>query len=213
MLITLSGIDGSGKSSHSAAIVSALRTRGIEPRQVTARIGRLTPLRRLVAANRRRRTGSEFAASSPRATADTHWTGWRLTAWAIITALDYGLWLQWVRWLRWRGQTVIADRYLCDFAVEFSILVRSQPALAQALLALLRLVEPQPARAYFLRIDPALSMARKPEDQHGYNHDEVCRAYDALAGRYGLRVVGNDAPFEQVSGVIVPDVLEAFSSV
>ncbi len=214
MLIALSGIDGSGKSSHGQAIRDAFDAIGVPSIGVTARIGRLTPLRLLLEMLRTRiHRGSRAGhagrpmAESSRATSDAHWKGWKLTLWAIATVIDYAVWLQWVRWKLRGGTVVVADRYILDFAVEFSILVKSQPRLAALLLRPLPWIAPRPDRQYFMRIDPELSRLRKPDDQHGYDHDEVCAAYDALYARYGVRLVDNSGAFDDVSSVIVRDVL------
>jgi thymidylate kinase len=218
MLVSLSGIDGSGKSSHSQALFDAFSAAGVETTGMTARIGRLTPLRLLIERlqkwRRRQRGAGEGAPARPsgRETSDQHWKGFPLSVWAILTAADYALWLQYVRWKLWRGEVVVADRYVCDFAVEFSILVKSQSGLARALLAPVRWVAPRPARSYYLRISPELSIERKPEDKHGYHHDEVVAGYDALYGRYGLILMDNTRPFDEVSREMVRDVLDTYRS-
>jgi thymidylate kinase len=212
LLVTLSGIDGSGKTSHAQALFDAFAASGVHAIGMTSRIGRLTPLRLLIAWVQHRRSGGGAPPSSPRDTAERHWKGWKLTLWAIATVVDYALWLQYVRWKLWRGNIVVADRYLLDFAVEFTILVKSQRRLADVLLSVLPLVAPRPEQSYFLRVDAEISRHRKPEDKHGYDHDEVCAAYDRLMSKYAVKVVDNTASFDAVSGAIVGEVMATYAS-
>src|SRR5437763_10067334 len=158
MLIALSGVDGSGKSTQACALRDALAAEHVRSRIVWTRIGD-TPLLRLLHAARTRYEQSKGTTTQRTFSR----TGWRLVLWAIVAGADYAAWLQYVRWRLWRGDVVIADRYLCDFEVELGMRLRNEPHLAALLLRVLRSLAPTPQRAYLLQIDPALSKKRATE--------------------------------------------------
>jgi thymidylate kinase len=206
MLITLSGIDGSGKSSQAQALHDACEVSHVHARIAWTRIGDTPVLQRL------RRTRHRFAprhgAAAPRTFSRT---GWRLVLWAVLASADYAAWLQSVRWRLWRGDVVIADRYLCDFEVELSIRLQQEQRLAALLLRGLHALAPKPRRAYLLRLDPALSRDRKPAcDCRNLDPADLQARYDALVGRYGLRVYDASVPFEELASALVHDALSTY---
>src|SRR5947209_5058087 len=170
MLIALSGVDGSGKSTQACALRDALAAEHVRSRIVWTRIGD-TPLLRLLHAARTRYEQSKGTTTQRTFSR----TGWRLVLWAIVAGADYAAWLQYVRWRLWRGDVVIADRYLCDFEVELSIRLHKEQRLAALLLWALPALAPKPRRAYLLRLDPALSRERKPASD--------CRNLDPAASQ------------------------------
>src|SRR5918912_700982 len=206
MLVTLSGIDGSGKSSQAQALRDACEVSHVHARIAWTRIGDTPVLRRL------RRTHHHFAqrhgASPPR---NFSRRGWRLVLWAVLASVDYAAWLQSVRWRLWRGDVVIADRYLCDVEVELSIRLQKEQRLAALLLRALHALAPTPRRAYLLRLDPALSRGRKPaSDGRNLDPADLQARYDALVGRYGLRVYDASLPFEELASALVHDALSTY---
>ena len=206
MLITLSGIDGSGKSSQAQALHDACAVSHVHARIAWTRIGDTPLLRRL------RRTRHRFAQRHGVAAPRTfRRTGWRLVLWAVLASVDYAAWLQSVRWRLWRGDVVIADRYLCDFEVELSIRLQKEQRLAALLLRALHALAPKPRRAYLLRLDPTLSRHRKPaSDCRNLDPADLQARYDALLGRYGLRVYDASLPFEELASALVHDALSAY---
>ena len=206
MLIALSGVDGSGKSSQACALRAALAAGHVRSRIVWTRIGD-TPLLHLLHAVRKRY--EQNTGTTTRRTFDR--TGWRLVLWAIVASADYAAWLQYVRWRLWRGDVVIADRYLCDFEVELGIRLRNEPHLAALLLRVLRSLAPTPQRAYLLRIDPALSRHRTAESDVG-DLDPVAmqRRYDALLHHYALRLCDASRPLEELATALVHDALTTY---
>src|SRR5438132_9685101 len=133
MLIALSGVDGSGKSSQACALRDAFAAGHVRSRIAWTRIGDTPGLHLLRSARKRydQRTGTTTQRTFSR-------TGWRLVLWALLASADYAAWLQYVRWRLWRGDVVIADRYLCDFEVELGIRLGNEPHLAALLPRVLR---------------------------------------------------------------------------
>ncbi|HKC73914.1 MAG TPA: hypothetical protein VKF37_06895 [Chloroflexota bacterium] len=206
MLIALSGVDGSGKSTQACALRDALAAGRVRSRIVWTRIGDTPLLRRLHAARKR------YEQSKGTTTQRTFSrTGWRLVLWAIVASADYAAWLQYVRWRLWRGDVVIADRYLCDFEVELGIRLRNEPHLAALLLRVLRSLAPTPQRAYLLQIDPALSRNRTTESDVGDLDAAAMQGrYDALIHRYGLRVYDASRPLDDLAAELVHDALTPY---
>jgi thymidylate kinase len=206
MLITLSGIDGSGKSSQAQALHDACAVSHVHARIAWTRIGD-TPLLRWLRRTRHR-LAPRHGVAAPRT---FRRTGWRLVLWAVLASVDYAAWLQSVRWGLWRGDVVIADRYLCDFEVELSIRLQKEQRLAALLLRGLHALAPKPRRAYLLRLDPALSRERKPaSDGRNLDPADLQARYDALLGRYGLRVYDASLPFEELASALVHDALSTY---
>jgi thymidylate kinase len=206
MLIVLSGVDGSGKSTQACALRDALAVGHVRSRIVWTRIGDTPLLHRLHAA--RKRYEQNTGTTTPRTFSRT---GWRLVLWAIVASADYAAWLQYVRWRLWRGDVVIADRYLCDFEVELGIRLWNKPRLAALLLRILRSLAPKPKRGYLLQIDPALSRKRKTEsDFRDLDPADMQRRYDALIQRYGLRACDASRPLDDLATELVQDALTAY---
>jgi thymidylate kinase len=206
MLIVLSGVDGSGKSTQACALRDALAVGHVRSRIVWTRIGDTPLLHRLHAA--RKRYEQNTGTTTPRTFSRT---GWRLVLWAIVASADYAAWLQYVRWRLWRGDVVIADRYLCDFEVELGLRLRTELHLAALLLRVLRSLAPTPTRAYLLQIDPAVSRNRATEADVGdLDPAAMQHRYDALIHRYGLQVCDASRPLEDLAVELVHDVLTTY---
>jgi thymidylate kinase len=206
MLIALSGVDGSGKSTQARALRDAFAAGHVRSRIVWTRIGD-TPLLRLLHSARKRYEQSKGTLTQRTFSR----TSWRLVLWAIVASADYAAWLQYVRWRLWRGDVVIADRYLCDFEVELGIRLRNAPHLAALLLRILRSLAPTPKRAYLLQVDPALTRTRTTaSDFSDLDPADMQRRYDALTHRYGLRAYDASRPLDELATALVHDALTAY---
>jgi hypothetical protein len=79
------------------------------------------------------------------------------------------------------------------------------------LLRALHALAPTPRRAYLLRLDPTLSRYRKPaSDCRNLDPADLQARYDALVGRYGLRVYDASLPFEELASALVHDALSTY---
>jgi thymidylate kinase len=206
MLIALSGVDGSGKSTQARALRAAFEAGHVRSRIVWTRIGD-TPLLHLLHAARKCYEQSK----APIARRAFSRTGWHLVLWAIVASADYAAWLQCVRWRLWCGDVVIADRYLCDFEVELGIRLRNEPHLAASLLRVLRSLAPAPKRAYLLQIGPTLARNRATEsDFSDLDPADMQRRYDALTHRYGLQAWDASRPPDDLATALVHDALTTY---
>jgi thymidylate kinase len=206
MLLSLSGLDGAGKSSHARALLEAFEAGHVHSRILWTRIGD-TPMLRLLRSARKRYDQSKGTTVSRTFSR----SGWRLALWALVASADYAAWLQSVRWRLWRGDVVIVDRYLCDFEVELGIRLQNAPHLAAALMGALRLLAPTPQRAYLLQLDPSLSRNRKPDcDFRDLDPLDMQRRYDALVDRYSLRTFDASRSFEDLATELVHDAMTTY---
>lgn len=167
VLVAFSGLDGSGKSSQAEAVREVLHRLGYDPvvqwSRLTfdpgvARIG--DPVKRLIA---RGATGGApdhdpARALRRRSRIVTHaWT--TVLALANVAARRRAV----LPHLR-AGRAVVCDRYVLDAVVQLRLRYgEGRPFPFQE--ALLRLLSPRPAAAWFLDVPADVAHARKPDDE------------------------------------------------
>ena len=209
MLITLSGMDGAGKSTFTAAIRAHLESRGLDARDEIVRIGRrgatldkiAVPVKKLL----RREggtadpvaAGDEAAKASgrPPEEAPRRGIGW---LWTVIVALENAMAARRIARGR-RESSIVTDRWLLDYLVDFELRYGRHPLGAR----ILRAGVPSPDIAFLLEIDAATSAQRKPGDQAPAVLARMEEKYAALAPELGLIRVDGRAPREHVEATVV----------
>lgn len=197
LLVTFSGLDGCGKSTHVEAAAKYIEARGYRVRKlVTFDIsiaGFATVLRDAFRRMRGARQQQERGATGHvirrlpgnRAFAeDRARPAVRLKRLAMypVDSLVLGGWLL---MQKARGtQAVVCDRYVFDRLVN---LPRPDGAFARLLLAL----APRPDVAVFLDVPPSVCRARREEHPAEYYASKY-ESYVRIAQRFGLLRVGND---------------------
>ena len=219
MLVSLSGIDGAGKSAHAELLRQAFNECGIDIRIVWSRGGSSRLTDRVIGLVKRFLPGRDLPdagsdSSQAKVARKGAWLQRSLvrSGWGWLVTLDL-LWQYWLRvaWPLLWGRVVIADRYAYDALVETAALarrpelVRSLPA--RALLALC----PHPQKAYLLRVSVAEAMRRKPEEMPGFLQEQD-RLFHRMSRGWGLRVMSGQSDLAQISDRVVGEVLTAYYS-
>ena len=209
VLVTLSGMDGAGKSTFTAAVRQHLEARGLPVRDEIVRIGRrgdtldriAVPVKRIL-----RREGStadavaagdEAAKASGRAPeeAPRRGIGW---VWSVIVAVENAMACR--RLARRRRDTnVVTDRWLTDHLVDFELRYGRHPLGTR----ILRTGVPRADLAVLLEIDAETSAARKPGDQAPSVTARMEERYSAVASELGLIRVDGRAPREDVEATVL----------
>lgn len=163
LLVSFSGVDGSGKSTQIEALTSYLQSRGLAVRQ-------LAFWDDVVVATRYREGfvhkvyGSEKGIGAPGKPVnrrDKNVRAWYLTLARHLLYLADAVHLRWVvaRARRSGADVIIMDRYIYD---ELANLPLSN-ALSRAFARFVNWLVPRPDVAYILDADPEAARARKPE--------------------------------------------------
>ena len=209
VLVTLSGMDGAGKSTFTAAVRAHLEAQGLPVRDEIVRIGRrgdtldkiALPVKKIL-----RREGStadpvaagdEAAKASGRAPdeAPRRGIGW---AWTVIVAAENALACRRVARGR-RGANIVTDRWLTDHLVDFELRYGRHPLGTW----ILRTGVPRADVGVLLEIDAETSAARKPGDQAPAVTARMEERYSTLASELGLVRVDGRAPREDVEAAVL----------
>jgi thymidylate kinase len=209
VLVALSGMDGAGKSTLTAAIRAHLEAAGLPARDEIVRIGRHTaaldriavPVKRVL---RREEpiadrlaagdAGDEAADRAPDLT-PRRGVAW---AWAAIVAVQNALYCRRIARGRRRG-SIVTDRWLADHLIDFELRY-GRHRLADRIL---RAGVPRPDLAFLLEIDAETSASRKPGDQVPRVLARMEERYPVLAAEFGLIAVDGTAPREEVEPVVL----------
>ena len=207
LLVTLSGMDGAGKSTAAETLLARLASAGVPAEMSWARLGsesRLldglaTPVKRLL--RRQGTTADPVAAGGPevgKVQDEREAAGRRrLVSW---------VWIAIVAWAnarsyrdsaagRRRGVSVVCDRWATDALVDLELRY-GRHALAEAIL---RRLPPRPDLAILLEIDAASAHARKPGDQAVHVLEGMERRYSRVAEEERLVRVDATAPRAEVA--------------
>ena len=195
LLITFSGLDGCGKSTHVARTCAYLRRRQLRVRRLTTLAYSATGVQTVLRERRRDRARRRNRPPVPPhplhvrtypggRTFDedrrNRWVRWRRI---IAYPLDCLVLRVLISWFRWTGyDAVVCDRYVADKLVA---LVRMDGLLAR----LLRRIAPHPDHAFLLDTPPDEARARRCEHELDY-YITKCNDYRRLAAmNVGLVVI------------------------
>jgi thymidylate kinase len=209
VLVTLSGMDGAGKSTFTAAVREHLEAKGLPARDEIVRIGRrgdtldriAVPVKRILrrggATADPVAAGEEAAKASGRAPdeAPRRGIGW---VWTVVVATENAIACRRVARSR-RETNVVTDRWLTDHLVDFELRYGRHPLGTR----ILRRGVPRADLAVLLEIDAATSAARKPGDQAPSVTARMEERYSAVASELGLIRVDGRAPREDVEAAVL----------
>jgi thymidylate kinase len=203
VLISLSGIDGAGKSSHARWLAEAMTALGV-PADVVWNdlLGNFSldlvgkPVKRVLGPWR----GHAEPLASYDARAQAPSPSVLRSAWSSYVTVSNSV-EQRVHALRSlaRGRSVIFDRGPLDLAVRMEVLYRSGLERPRRLV---ELAAPRPDLAFLLDIDPVVSLSRKADIWSLDQLREQARIYRTLAPRFGARVLDAGRPPAELAAEI-----------
>jgi thymidylate kinase len=212
MLVTVSGVDKSGKTTQVEALQMAFETCHLRVQHVWARGGSamwLSRLTHLLKGSRRATRDATWVTTEERvwqrqkrfASAGMRW-GWSwLTALELL--LDYACQ---VTWPLLRGRVVLCDRYTFDALADWSAYFE-EPADGRLATRVLRWLSPRPAIAFWLDVPPEMARTRSADPEPVQFLAEQRATYQRCVERYGLHRVDGTRPAAEVSDAVVREVL------
>lgn len=221
LIIALSGIDSSGKSTQREQLADVLRARGAEPVFIWTRPGYGRRTRVLKRMYRRLRRQAATKPSAASATARSERSSTRKNRyprraenlpnpvvrrlWLTMALADL-LWVYvvQVRWLRARGRAVICDRYLTDALVDFRVYFPDDAVEQRLLGRLLRRLAARPDVAVCLLVPAEVSQKRSQLRERKHQDElDVLKVrighYRQVCAELGTTVVDGTLPPERLS--------------
>lgn len=211
LLVTLSGMDGAGKSTVAGAAVAHLHRAGLAATVSWGRFAGDTrtldqvagPLKRLLG---RRGTiadpvaagGSRGPSREPRGAAPERTSGAVAWVWVLFLAALSARQLRRAARPGRRGQSVVCDRWLADALVDLRLRY-GRHRIGERLLSL---AAPSADLSILLEIDAASAFARKSDDQADWVLGEMERHYAAVSDRLGLARIDAGRPAREVAAEI-----------
>jgi thymidylate kinase len=214
MIVSISGIDGSGKTLHARALAEAFETCAIRARTYWSRFGSLGGPRAAGGVPRDALVASDTASSLARRRRRLRHPLVRL-AWLLYNLGGLVLRYNWrVRLRCWLGEVVICDRYVYDAVVEMEASLSDSPGLARLAGRILSGLCPRPEAAWLLDVPADLSVARQgDENRSPSSAEELSRqrsAYLDLAAASGLTVTTTRGRPEESTSLVVRETLRRY---
>ena len=221
VVVSLSGLDGSGKSTQARMLVDAFNRIGVESAIEWAKLGedrRLWAVRRLgihLVSVVRPSTGRPDTTSPPgegsgegvedlgmpRSTTPTVWAA---------VALASNIWTFRRQTMRYAGRVrfLVYDRYVLDSAVHLRWRYGLDRTAARILTSVLVRLSPKPIRSFYLEMPPAAAQRRKMEDPLEDLREQAEIYREELVTRAGSGVVVLDGtrPAEELATIIAEEV-------
>ena len=221
VVVSLSGLDGSGKSTQARMLVDAFNRIGVESAIEWAKLGedrRLWAVRRLGVhfvnvvrpGGRRPHVASAPGEGAPEGVEEFAEPGGALsTVWAAV-ALGSNIWTFRRQRMRYAGRVrfLVYDRYVLDSAVHLRWRYGLDRTAARVLTTALVRLSPRPIRSFYLAMEPAAAQRRKMEDPLEDLREQAEIYREELAARAGSGVVVLDGarPAEELATAIAEEV-------
>ena len=198
-IIVLTGIDGSGKTSHSKTTADFLRSRGIDVAYYHFfKHPLVTSLTLLKAKLLRKPVHGMYIVYKPEFRQKLRRPGAALRP--IIQFIDNWLYIgSKLIWNILRGRWVICDRYFYDYYIRFKCLGYPVPRLLEKLVYKLT---PRPNLIIVLDVNPILSFLRRKGEHPLWYYVLARREFLKLARELGGYIINTQRPFEVVQHLI-----------
>lgn len=214
-VVSISGTDGSGKTTHATALVDALRLCELKVDYSWSRGGSGGVLAALGRAWKRRP-----ARATPRSTETDDPIERRREklahpvirfTWAWLVALDQlGTSYRRVSWPAFRGRIVVTDRYIYDTAVEMDASLPDDARWSRLAIAAMLRLAPRPDIGIVLDASLPTAQQRKPYEAWHASFDRERRLYQTLAGQHGLWLVSVEGEFADSNDRLIEETIMSY---
>jgi thymidylate kinase len=106
------------------------------------------------------------------------------------------------------GRTVIADRYVLDMLVDGTASIHESVAQPRLAFRLLSRLLPKPDKAFLIEVDPIVAFKRKPDLPRISDYTERLSMYHQMAGALGVATLNGRASVEELEQQIWEQVSE-----
>jgi len=220
MLISISGVDGSGKTSQCRLLVKAFRQCDIRTKYVWSRCGCSSFGQAFIRSGKALSDLLRFDKGMKSLSQQNDGITLRYQYlqsrfirffWTFIIFVEMAL----VYNLKVRipllfGKVVICDRYLLDGLVEIGVSARKKSSHDGFCGTLLRLLSPSPNISFLMNVSPGVVLERKSEEFSEADLNKQTLLYQELARRFDVILVDGERPSVEVSEDIISKVLAKY---
>ena len=219
MLITFSGVDGSGKTSQVNALARALRTCEVDVTVAWSRGASSAftdAIIRLIKPFLPRRENMDVTTDTRQAKVarKSVWLrhpllrfGWR---WLVVCDLLLRCWAR-ILWPLLRSRVVLGDRYVYDALVELAAILDRNDAVHSFAARLLIFLCPRPNLAYLLDVPADEALSRQPDEDLEFLKRQIL-VYHRMALCWGMTIVDANGNLAELTDRITHEVLDRYYS-
>lgn len=217
MLITFSGIDGSGKTSYASALVKAFENCGLKTEYIWGRVGSTRSSQ--LASKVYKKVFKKYEYAPKFKNSDGRYTDftrrekifkkkWVSTLWHILNIFDFCVFYNLkVRKAILSGKVVICDRYILDIIAD--MYVHSSNKKPNLILKIFSALLPKPGTGIMLKVRPEVAYERAKEKEHIEYLHRQSNLYKQVQEPY-LKEINSEGEFRDICNTLVKDVLEEY---
>ena len=203
LFVVVSGIDGSGKSSHIKVLNENLVVCGIKPKIIWSRAGSLPIIQQLLKIlhriNRTRSKNNKYAKQKTKKELPKN--QFTSSVWRILNSCEMVLWYNLkIRIPLLLGQAIIADRYIYDSIVDMEILSKTQDY-NRIIYKVLEFLVPTPDTTFYLDVDLNEIVSRGVDEKIS-ELDIKKRYYSELMKLKQIKAVDNNGNFDVINSIL-----------
>jgi dTMP kinase len=217
MLISFSGIDGSGKSSYAQALKKAFEGCGLKTEYIWTRVGSLKGFQSLgkLWLRGKVKSGSPTAIDN---SAEYFYgmrsylsKSWRAALWRIANIIDFCLFYNLKVWFALlRRQVVICDRFVPDIFTD--LYTYSDNSKGRFWLKLLSKCLPNPEVSILLDVPPEVALKRSKDKDCLEYLQRQAELYHKIGEVLSMKVVDTDGEFQDICNSLTNEILKRYYS-